>query len=206
MKINVSMRTQKGIKNKIKKDIIKSIEGNSSMRKEIRRVFQMANRRIENIEKSGAFSPAVAALGKGDVKGYSKFSIKGFGNTGSSWQALKKEYAKCIAFLNQPTSTASGAKDFENQVKRQMNIDDDLWQGLRDEIMGGYNTVEQNLLNALPYSQFMQEIYSRAAQSASSQIESEARANAAQIQKDVENIAENMANEFAELFKAFNIN
>lgn len=206
MKINVSMRTQKGIKNKIKKDIIKSIEGNSGMRREIRRVFQMANRRIENIEKSGAFSPAVAALGKGDVKGYSKFSVKGFGNTGSSWQALKKEYAKCIAFLNQPTSTASGARDFERQVKSQMGIDDDLWQALRDDIMGGYNSVSGQLLNALPYSQFMQEVYNRASASASSEIESEARRNADQIQKDVEQIAENMANQFAELFKAFNIN
>lgn len=206
MKVNISMRTQKGIKNKLKKDIIKSIEGSPGMRKEIRRVFQMANRRIENIEKSGVFSPAVAALGKGDVKGYSKFSVKGFGNTGSSWQALKKEYAKCVAFLNQPTSTASGARDFERQVKSQMGIDEELWQALRDDIMGGYNSVSQQLLNALPYSHFMQELYSRASASASSQIESEARRNADQIQKDVEKIAENMANQFAELFKAFNIN
>ena len=70
-------------KEKARKDIINAIEGNAEMRKEMRRVFQVANRRIQNIEQGGYYSPALASLGKSGVKGYSKFSVKGFGNTGS---------------------------------------------------------------------------------------------------------------------------
>src|SRR5699024_10251159 len=139
--ITFSATVTKGLKNKLKKDIINSIEGSKETRAEIRRVFQQANRRIQNIEKAGVFSPAVASLGKGDVKGYSKFSVKGFGNTGNDWKTLKKEYAKAISFLNQPTSMLSGAREFEKQVKDSMDIDEDLWKDIRDSILGGYNSV-----------------------------------------------------------------
>ena len=194
-KMTYNSSVAKGLKNKLEKDIIKAAESSPALRKEIRRVFQMANRRIQNIEKSGVFSPAVAALGKGDVKGYSKFSVKGFGESGSSWQALKKEYAKAVSFLNQPTSTASGAKQFEAQVKKEMGIDDELWKGVRDSILGNYNSVSSDLLLALPYSDFMQEVYSRAAASASTQMEQEARANEAAAQAEIDNLAKKLAQE-----------
>lgn len=183
----------KDLKQKVAKEIIKSVEGSPEMRKEIRRVFQMANRRIQNIESSGAFSPAVAALGKGDIKGYSKFSVKGFGNTGESWTELKKEYGKALSFLHQPTSTAKGAKEFERQVKSQMGINDDLWQEVRDSIINGYNTTSGELLAAQRYSDFMQEIYSRAAATANNEMEQQAidTANAldAQINAQAQTIA-----------------
>lgn len=192
-KMTYNSSVAKGLKNKLEKEIIKATESSPALRKEIRRVFQMANRRIQNIEKSGVFSPAVAALGKGDVKGYSKFSVKGFGESGSSWQALKKEYAKAVSFLNQPTSTASGAKQFEAQVKKEMGIDDELWKGIRDSILGNYNSVSSDLLLALPYSDFMQEVYSRAAASSSTQMEQEARANEAAVQAEVDNLAKKLS-------------
>lgn len=192
-KLTYNASVVRGLKNKLEKDIIQAAESSPALRREIRRVFQMANRRIQNIEKAGVFSPAVAALGKGDVKGYSKFSVKGFGETGSGWQALKKEYAKAISFLNQPTSTASGAKQFEAQVKKEMGIDDELWKGVRDSILGNYNSVSSDLLLALPYSDFMQEVYSRAAASASTQMEQEARANEAAAQAEIDNLAKKLA-------------
>lgn len=203
--IKVSSRVAKGLKNKVKKEVIEAIEGSPALRKEIARVFQMANRRIQNIESAGLFSPAVAALGKGDVKGYSKFSVKGFGNTGGSWQALKREYTKAIAFLNQPTSSATGARDFEKQVKEQMNIDEDLWKGVRDAILGNYNSVSSQLLLALPYSDFMQEVYSRAQQSSSSQIEEEAKALADSLQQNIDETAEGIANAYDSLINGFKI-
>lgn len=193
IKVSYSNTVTKGLKNKLKKDIIQSIEGSKELRQEIRRVFQMANRRIQNIEKSGVFSPAVASLGKQDVKGYSKFSVKGFGNTGASWNALKKEYAKAVSFLNQPTSTASGAKQFEDTVKKEMGIEDDLWKSIRETILNGYNNVSSELLLALPYSDFMQEVYSRAMESSSSQMEKEAQQQAELLQKSIEQQAENIA-------------
>lgn len=193
IKVSYSGSVTKGLKNKLKKEIVQSIEGSKELRAEIRRVFQMANRRIQNIEKSGVFSPAVASLGKQDVKGYSKFTVKGFGNTGADWNALKKEYAKAISFLNQPTSTASGAKQFEQQVKQEMGIDDDLWKSIRETILNGYNSVSSELLLALPYSDFMQEVYNRAIESSSQQIEKDAKQQAEMLQKSIEQQAENIA-------------
>lgn len=184
---------------------MESIEGSPTLRKEIRRVFQMANRRIQNIEKSGLFSPAVASLGKGDVKGYSKFSVSGFGNTGSDWKTLKKEYAKAVSFLNQPTSSASGAREFEQQVKSQMNIDDDLWKAVRDEIIGNYNAVSSKLLLALPYSDFMQEVYSRATKSSGTQMEQEATQIADMLQQNIEETAESVANAYEALINGFKL-
>lgn len=194
-KFTYNSSVARSLKTKLEKDIIKAAESSPALRQEIRRVFQMANRRIQNIEKSGVFSPAVAALGKGDVKGYSKFSVKGFGNSGSSWQALKKEYAKAVSFLNQPTSTASGAKQFEAQVKKEMGLEENLWKGIRDSILGNYNSVSSDLLFALPYSDFMQEVYSRAASASSTQMEQEARANEAAAQAEIDNLAKKLAQE-----------
>src|SRR5699024_3007728 len=143
-------------------------------------------------------SPAVASLGKGDVKGYSKFSVKGFGNTGNDWKTLKKEYAKAISFLNQPTSMLSGAREFEKQVKDSMDIDEDLWKDIRDSILGGYNSVSNELLLALPYSDFVQDVYNRAIQSSSEQIESDARKLADELQKNINDTAEEAAEEIEE--------
>lgn len=176
----------KSLKQTLSKEIVDSVEGSPEMRKEIRRVFQMANRRIQNIEKSGAFSPAVASLGKGDVKGYSKFSVKGFGNAGDSWTQLKKEYGKAAAFLNQPTSTAQGAKEFEKQVQQQLNIQSDVWQTVRNGILEGYNGTSGDLLAALPYSTFMQEIYETSTATAANQMEKDAIEIAEQLQAEIE--------------------
>ena len=193
MQITFTPSVAKQFKNKLSKEIVNAVEGSPEMRKEIRKVFQQANRRIQNVEKAGVFSPAVAALGKGDIKGYSKFSVKGFGNTGSDWQSLKKEYAKAVSFLNQPTSSASGAKQFEQQVKKEMNIDDDLWQNIRDTMLSGYNSVSNELLLALPYSDFMQEVYSRARDSSSEQIEREAIETAQALEQSIKKQADEIA-------------
>ena len=70
----------------IKQEVISALQSSPQLRAEIRRVFQMANRRIQNIEKAGLVSPAVTALNKGDVKGFTKFSMR------MSWEDLKIEY------------------------------------------------------------------------------------------------------------------
>lgn len=209
IKITYTTTVAKGLKNHLEKNIINAIEGNKEMRKEIARVFQMANRRIQNVEKSGAFSPSVASLGKSDIKSYSKFSVKGFGNTGDDWKALKKEYAKAVSFLNQPTSTASGAKQFEKQVKKQMGVTDDLWKELRNAVLGNYNSVSSELLLALPYADFMQDIYDRARDSSSKLIEQDAKQIAEDIQNNINQTADALAtsisNAVEEMAKGFKI-
>ena len=181
-------------KEKARKDIINAIEGNSEFRKEIRRVFQIANRRIQNIEQGGYYSPALASLGKSGVKGYSKFSVKGFGNTGSDWNTLLKEYTKAINFLNSPTSTATGAKEFELQVKQKFNVPDDLWDYVKADVIGGTTSMSDEMLQKLPYSQLVEGAYDSAYRSVSSQIEKGALDLAKGIQNDINRTAEQMAN------------
>ena len=115
--IGFSNRTFRASSNvHIKKDVITAIEQSPELRKEIARVFQQANRRIQNVENSGIVSPAVVALNKGDIKGFSKFSMK------HSWDELKIEYSKAISFLQQPTSTASGTKAYARHLKTTYNL------------------------------------------------------------------------------------
>lgn len=180
-------------KEKARKDIINAIEGNAEMRKEMRRVFQVANRRIQNIEQGGYYSPALASLGKSGVKGYSKFSVKGFGNTGSDWKTLLKEYTKAINFLNSPTSTATGAKEFELQVKQKFNVPDDLWDYVKADVIGGTTSMSDEMLQKLPYSQLVEGAYDSAYRSVSSQIEKGALDLAKGIQSDINRTAEQMA-------------
>lgn len=180
-------------KEKARKDIINAIEGNAEMRKEMRRVFQVANRRIQNIEQGGYYSPALASLGKSGVKGYSKFSVKGFGNTGADWNTLLKEYTKAINFLNSPTSTATGAKEFELQVKQKFNVPDDLWDYVKADVIGGTTSMSDEMLQKLPYSQLVEGAYDSAYRSVSSQIEKGALDLAKGIQSDINRTAEQMA-------------
>ena len=180
-------------KEKARKDIINAIEGNSEFRKEIRRVFQVANRRIQNIEQGGYYSPALASLGKSGVKGYSKFSVRGFGNTGTDWNTLLKEYTKAINFLNSPTSTATGAKEFELQVKQKFNVPDDLWDYVKADVIGGTTSMSDEMLQKLPYSQLVEGAYDSAYRSVSSQIEKGALDLAKGIQSDINRTAEQMA-------------
>ena len=181
-------------KEKARKDIINAIEGNAEMRKEMRRVFQVANRRIQNIEQGGYYSPALASLGKSGVKGYSKFSVKGFGNTGSDWKTLLKEYTKAINFLNSPTSTATGAKEFELQVKQKFNVPDDLWDDVKADVIGGTTSMSDEMLQKLPYSQLVEGAYDSAYRSVSSQIEKGALELAKGIQSDINRTADQLAN------------
>lgn len=181
-------------KEKARKDIINAIEGNSEFRKEIRRVFQIANRRIQNIEQGGYYSPALASLGKSGVKGYSKFSVRGFGNTGSDWKTLLKEYTKAINFLNSPTSTATGAKEFELQVKQKFNVPDDIWNDVKADVIGGTTSMSDEMLQKLPYSQLVEGAYDSAYRSVSSQIEKGAMELAKGIQSDINRTADQLAN------------
>ena len=114
----------------IKKDVITAIESSPELRKEIARVFQQANRRIQNVENSGIVSPAVIALNKGDIKGFAKFSMK------HDWNDLKIEYSKAVSFLQQPTSTASGTREYSNHLKKSYDLNDKEFKLMQDKLMG----------------------------------------------------------------------
>lgn len=95
---------------------MQAAESSSDLRKEIARVFQMANRRIQNIESKGLLSPAVMSLNKSDVTGFSKFNMR------HSWNDLKSEYAAAVSFLKQPTSTASGTREYNKHLQQSYDL------------------------------------------------------------------------------------
>lgn len=112
------------------KQILTAVESRGYLRKEIARVFQQANRRIQNVEKSGIVSPAVVALNKGNITGFTKFSMR------QSWEDLKIEYSKAVSFLRQPTSTATGTKEYAEHLKKAYDLDDKSFALMQDKLMG----------------------------------------------------------------------
>lgn len=112
------------------KQILTAVESRGYLRKEIARVFQQANRRIQNVEKSGIVSPAVVALNKGNITGFTKFSMR------HSWEDLKIEYSKAVSFLRQPTSTATGTREYAEHLKKAYDLDDKSFALMQDKLMG----------------------------------------------------------------------
>lgn len=112
------------------KQILTAVESRGYLRKEIARVFQQANRRIQNVEKTGIVSPAVVALNKGDIQGFTKFSMR------HNWEDLKIEYAKAVSFLRQPTSSATGTKEYAEHLKKAYDLDDKSFTLMQNKLMG----------------------------------------------------------------------
>lgn len=88
-------------------------------RKEYAKIFQRANRRIQNIERaieggrlgySPAYDSVMQYTGRYGV--YSKFHMV------SDEQQMREQYAQAMAFLNEPTSTASGARQWQREMMR----------------------------------------------------------------------------------------
>lgn len=170
----------------IKKEIINAVQSSPSLRKQISKVFQQANRRIQNIEKNGIVSPAVVALNKGDIKGYSKFSMK------HSWNDLKIEYSKAIAFLQQPTSTATGTNEYAKHLKKTYKLTDDEFSLMQNKLIGKIASVsdekflEQYLMQ---YKDFTGEL-EQESRDVSDQIESDAVKIADNLQNSIDNVGE----------------
>lgn len=170
----------------IKQRIIEAKMSSPEYRAEIRRIFQQANRRIQNIESKGLVSPAVMALNKGDIKVFTKFSMK------HDWEDLKAEYAKAVSFLRQPTSTATGVREYNKHLMEAYNLTEDEFNLMADKIQDKFlsvsddNFVEQYLMR---YKDFTGELEAEAAD-VSDQIESDAQMLQAALEEDVERSAQ----------------
>ncbi len=184
-KINFSKRTfAKTSKYKIRPDILQQLEASNAAREEIRRIFQVANRRIQNIESKDLISPALQALGKGDIKGFTKFSMK------HSWEDLKTEYSKAIGFLRQPTSTASGTREYNKHLQEAYDLKPDefdlMAKKLNDKILSldDSDFVEKYLMR---YKDFTGEL-ERTVSDVSTQMENEAVQLQNAIDKEIDRI------------------
>ena len=99
-------------------------EGTPELKKQMNKIFQRANRRIQNIQKAGLASPAVkAVIAERGKKDYTYFSSKGLNPTDTTdWDMLRYEYGRALAFLNNPTSSATGARQYINYQAKRLNI------------------------------------------------------------------------------------
>lgn len=186
-KIKFTARVWKSTKNQIRKEILQAAESDPAFRREIARVFQQANRRIQNIESKGLLSPAVQALNKGNIEGYTKFSMK------HDWNALKVEYGKAIAFLRQPTSTAQGARQYGQHLQRVYDLTPDEYNLMARNLQGKLNSVSDSEFverYLMRYKDFTGEM-EQSASDISTQIESEAKS----VQRAIDTEIERQVNE-----------
>lgn len=172
---------QKINREKLRKDIITATEEDRTLKEEIARIFQKANRRIQNIEDAELFSPAVEALGDMGDK-YTKFSMSG------SWTDLKMRYGQAIAFLREPTSTATGARQYNEHIRAAYELTEDEYKLMMDNFRGKIlsvrdtDFVERYLMR---YKDFTGELETAAAD-VSSQIEADAVQLENALQADLE--------------------
>lgn len=206
-KIKFTAQVWKSTKNQIRKEILQAVESSPEYRKEIARVFQQANRRIQNIEQSGQLSPAVQALNKGDIKGFTKFSMK------HDWNTLKIEYGKAISFLRQPTSTATGTNEYAKHLQREYDLTPDEYNLMARNLQGKLNSVSDSDFverYLMRYKDFTGEM-EQSASDISTQIESEAqsisRAIDAEIERQANEISgalDDMENDIKRIINNFN--
>lgn len=108
----------------MRQKIIEQEIGNDTLKKIITKEAQKANRRIQNVLNAGYASPAVkAVLAERGERGYTYFSTAGLNpkNRGD-WERLKYEFGRIEAFLNNPTSSATGAKQYINYQAKSLGI------------------------------------------------------------------------------------
>lgn len=145
-----SKRTRKLIQN-----IYRKVDTDKQLRKEINRVFSMANKRIKRIDDSKKSSQAIGLLKQ---RGIEKFSSRG-----KSISDLREEYNYAMSFLNNPTSTLTGIKEYNKYYAEKYKVDESLIDSVVDiqndvydyvffisrqewyEIQNGYRTTEQVL-------------------------------------------------------------
>ena len=105
-------------------DLVGVNKGTGDIKKQMLKTFQKANRRIQNVRNAGLSSPAVQQLiSERGERGYTYFSgSKLDPKNPTDWEQLKYEYGRAIAFLNNPTSSARGARQYINYYKNELGI------------------------------------------------------------------------------------
>ena len=105
-------------------DLVGVKSGTPDLKKQMLKTFQKANRRIQNIKNAGLSSPAVQQLiSERGERGYTYFSGANLNPRNPiDWEQLKYEYGRAIAFLNNPTSSARGARQYINYYKNELGV------------------------------------------------------------------------------------
>ena len=110
------------LKPRVKLDISGDL-GTKELKKQMLKVFQQANRRIQNVTSKGYASSAVeSVIAERDKRDFTYFSGKGLDPTNKAqWERLKFEYLRAESFLSNPTSSATGAKQYIQWQAKRLN-------------------------------------------------------------------------------------
>jgi hypothetical protein len=105
-------------------DLVGVTLGTSDLKQQMLKTFQKANRRIQNVKNAGLSSTAVQQLiSERGERGFTYFSgAKLDPRNPTDWEQLKYEYGRAISFLNNPTSSARGARQYINYYKNELGI------------------------------------------------------------------------------------
>lgn len=105
-------------------DLVGVAKGTPDLKKQMMKIFQKANRRIQNVRNAGLSSPAVQQLiSERGERGYTFFTGARLDpRNPTEWEQLKYEYGRAISFLNNPTSSATGARQYINYYKNELGI------------------------------------------------------------------------------------
>ena len=105
-------------------DLVGVAKGTPDLKKQMMKTFQKANRRIQNVKNAGLSSPAVQQLiSERGERGYTYFSGANLNPRNPiDWEQLKYEYSRAISFLNNPTSSARGSRQYINYYKNELGI------------------------------------------------------------------------------------
>lgn len=174
------------------RQIEKAVESSPALRAEIARTFQVANRRMQNIERAGLISPAVVAANKGDINRFTKFSMR------QSWPSLKEEYARALAFLSDETSTASGARQYKKALQGMLNLNSEpeLFESVYDNMARNINAIVANEQSNFTYQQIM-DVIKTETRNASQSIEQRVNQYEQQIQDNIHQSAVDFLNRLA---------
>ena len=96
-------------------EILNAMKKTSDMSAEVRRVVNMANKRITRIKSDKTvISPALKALQK---QGIDKFALRG-----QTWEQQKETYFRAIEYLNQESSSLGGARKFTKEFLEKSGL------------------------------------------------------------------------------------
>lgn len=105
-------------------DLVGISEGNRDLKSKMLKTFQKANRRIQNVRKAGLSSPAVQQIiSERGERGFTYFSGANLDPRNPiDWEQLKYEYGRAISFLNNPTSSATGARQYIRYYQNELGV------------------------------------------------------------------------------------
>lgn len=169
-------------------------------KKEIKRVFQMVNRRLQNIRNANVLSPAAAALGV-DLQNqkFTQFSV-----ANKNWNELKILYAKAVTFLQNPTSTAQGARQWTKTVQNSLGFD----KKTMERIITSIKENKEDFVLSSPIEHVREE-FETVARDISEQIERDAKAerNLQQLEnelkKDFDDVEKSIDNDLQNILNSF---